>query len=107
TGRGVRSYRPRIFLVGGLMGGTGGGMFLDLAYLLRNLSRQMGLPSPRIAGLLFVPEMEKRGSRHPAGRGGKGAPAAGSKQEGSRPSAAGIDATTRMGPLGNTCAALT
>ncbi len=103
TGRGVRSYRPRIFLVAGLMGGTGGGMFLDLAYLLRNLSRQMGTPNPRITGVLFVPQMEKRGSQHPKGR----EAAKGSSHDGQPPSTQGIEAAARVGPLGNACAALT
>jgi serine/threonine protein kinase len=68
TNLGVRSFRPRVFLVTGLMGGTGSGMFLDLAYLLRHLLRQLGLPRPEVTGLLFVPRIETRKSSQGKGK---------------------------------------
>ena len=50
-----RSSVPRIYLVTSLMGGTGSGMFLDLAYLVRRLLREQGQERPELNGLFFVP----------------------------------------------------
>ncbi|HJZ53429.1 MAG TPA: tubulin-like doman-containing protein, partial [Gemmataceae bacterium] len=46
TGLGLRTNRPRAYLVTGLAGGTGGGMFLDLAYLIRHELRSVGYTRP-------------------------------------------------------------
>ncbi|HTK76799.1 MAG TPA: tubulin-like doman-containing protein, partial [Gemmataceae bacterium] len=54
TGLGVRSERPRVVIVAGLGGGTGGGMFLDLAYLVRQKLRRNGHP-PDVSGVLILP----------------------------------------------------
>src|SRR5262249_25336933 len=42
TGLKIRGRRPRVYLVAGLAGGTGGGMFIDLAYVVRDLLKQLG-----------------------------------------------------------------
>src|SRR5207248_8937697 len=42
TQLGVRSGSPRVYVVAGLAGGTGGGMFLDVAYTLRHLLKSLG-----------------------------------------------------------------
>jgi serine/threonine protein kinase len=55
TGLGIRRYRPRVYIVTSLSGGTGGGMFLDLAYVVRHLMRQLGLGEPDVVGLCFLP----------------------------------------------------
>ena len=55
TRLGLRSTFPRIYLATSLTGGTGSGMFLDLAYLVRRVARQMGFGPPQIIGLLGVP----------------------------------------------------
>ena len=55
TGLGLRSTFPRVFLATSLSGGTGSGMFLDLAYLIRRIARQMGFGQPHLFGLLGVP----------------------------------------------------
>jgi hypothetical protein len=55
TGLALRSNRPRAYVVCGLGGGTGGGMFLDLAYLLRRQLKQFGYPQPDVVGLFLAP----------------------------------------------------
>jgi hypothetical protein len=55
TGLGLRSNRPRAYIVCGLGGGTGGGMFLDLAYMLRRQLKQFGYPQPDVVGLFLAP----------------------------------------------------
>ena len=66
TGLGLRSNRPRAYVVAGLGGGTGGGMFLDLAYLVRHELRQVGYLKPEVVGLFFVPPADKAASRNAA-----------------------------------------
>jgi serine/threonine protein kinase len=63
TGLGLRSTRPRIYLATSLAGGTGSGMFLDLAYLVRRVAKQLGFGSPQIVGLLGVPTFAQPGDR--------------------------------------------
>jgi len=55
TGLGFRSNRPRTYVVAGTAGGTGSGMFLDLAYLLKAQLRAAGHRSPETVGVLLVP----------------------------------------------------
>jgi serine/threonine protein kinase len=50
---------PRIYIVGSLAGGTGGGMFVDLAYVLRNLMRSEGHTNAELVGLFFLPEASR------------------------------------------------
>jgi serine/threonine protein kinase len=59
TGLGIRRRRPRVYIVSSLAGGTGGGMFLDLAYVTRNLARANGLGSPELIGLCLLPPAER------------------------------------------------
>ena len=63
TGLGLRTNRPRVYLLAGLGGGTGGGMFLDLAFLLRHELRQVGYLRPEVVGLFFVPPVDKSSAR--------------------------------------------
>jgi serine/threonine protein kinase len=56
TGLGVRSTRPRVYIVTGLAGGTGSGMFIDLAYAIRAQLRQLGY-APDVVGLLAAPSV--------------------------------------------------
>ncbi len=55
TKLGVRTNRPRVYVVASLGGGTGGGMFLDLAYLLRALLKQKGYAEPEVVGVFVLP----------------------------------------------------
>jgi serine/threonine protein kinase len=64
TRLGVRSNRPRVYVVAGLGGGTGGGMFLDAAYAARHKLRQLGYTDPEVVGLFLLPPAE-RGTKGP------------------------------------------
>jgi hypothetical protein len=55
TGRTLASNRPRVYVVGGLAGGTAGGMFLDLAYTLRAHLKFLGYHDPDIVGVFLLP----------------------------------------------------
>jgi hypothetical protein len=55
SGLGLRSSRPRVYVIAGLAGGTGGGMFLDLAYVARALLRERGYRRPEVVGLFLLP----------------------------------------------------
>lgn len=59
TGLGVRSMHPRVYVVAGLGGGTGSGMFIDVAYMLRSTLRQMGT-APNLTGVFLLPPAERR-----------------------------------------------
>ncbi len=59
SGIGVRTNRPRVYVVANLAGATGGGVFLDLAYTLRALLRQMGYVQPDVVGLLMLPAVDR------------------------------------------------
>ena len=50
-----RTNRPGVYVVAGLAGGTGGGMFLDVAYAVRNRLRRMGYGAPEVIGILVAP----------------------------------------------------
>ena len=55
TGLKRRTNRPRVYVVASLAGGTGGGMFLDMAYCLRTRLKRMGYEAPEVIGVLLVP----------------------------------------------------
>jgi hypothetical protein len=55
AGLDMRSNRPRVYVVAALAGGTGGGMFLDVAYAVRHRLKKMGYANPEVVGVLFVP----------------------------------------------------
>jgi hypothetical protein len=63
TGLGLRSNRPRVYLVASLGGGTGSGMFLDLAYTVRALLKQQGYEQPDVVGLLLLPTVDGQRTR--------------------------------------------
>jgi serine/threonine protein kinase len=58
-GLGLRTLKPRVYVVTSLAGGTGSGMFLDFAYVLRKLLKAQGHECPDIVGLFFLPAMER------------------------------------------------
>jgi serine/threonine protein kinase len=59
TGLGKRSNWPRVYIVTSLTGGTGSGMFIDLAYVTRGLLKQIGYPRAELVGLFLVPEVDQ------------------------------------------------
>src|SRR5262249_22450608 len=60
TGLSLRSSRPRVYLAAHLAGGTGGGMFIDLAYLIRDVLKQMGYATASVDGLFWLPAADGR-----------------------------------------------
>jgi serine/threonine protein kinase len=52
TGLPVGGPQPRVFLISSTCGGTGGGMVLDLAYLVRKLITELGLSDEGVCGIL-------------------------------------------------------
>lgn len=52
TGLPVGGQQPRVFLISSTSGGTGGGMVLDLAYLVRKLITDLGLSDEGVCGIL-------------------------------------------------------
>jgi serine/threonine protein kinase len=62
TGLGLRTTRPRVYVVTGLTGGSGSGMFLDVAYAVRQTLVQLGFPRAEVVGVLLVPPIERSGS---------------------------------------------
>jgi serine/threonine protein kinase len=62
TALGLRSTRPRAYVVTGLAGGTGSGMFLDMAWALRRELLQLGYPQAEVIGVLLIPTVERTGA---------------------------------------------
>jgi serine/threonine protein kinase len=59
TGLGMRTNQARAYIVANIAGGTGGGAFLDAAYLVRHELRQVGYRKPESVGILMVPPADK------------------------------------------------
>ncbi len=55
TGLRRRTNRPRVYVVAGAGGGTGGGMLLDVAYAVRAKLKRMGYEHPELVGVLLLP----------------------------------------------------
>jgi serine/threonine protein kinase len=55
TGLQRRTNRPQVYIVASLAGGTGGGMFIDMAYATRAKLKRMGYDDPEVIGLLVLP----------------------------------------------------
>lgn len=60
---GIRSPNPRVYVVAGLGGNTGSGMFLDAAYTVRSLLRKLGCTRAEVVGLFFLPAVAQQGIR--------------------------------------------
>lgn len=52
TGLGLRDETPRVFFVTTISGGAGSGMFLDLAYIVRRIFADLGMPTDGLIALL-------------------------------------------------------
>ncbi|HLW64808.1 MAG TPA: tubulin-like doman-containing protein [Gemmataceae bacterium] len=66
TGLGLRSNQPRVYIITALGGGTGSGMFLDLAYILRNQLKMLGYPEPAVHALLMLPHVDRNATKSQA-----------------------------------------
>lgn len=60
TQLGLRGNRVRVYIVASLAGGSGSGMFLDLAYTVRALLKQAGYAHPDVVGLLLLPHVDRQ-----------------------------------------------
>jgi eukaryotic-like serine/threonine-protein kinase len=58
TALGLRSTRPRVYVVTSLTGGTGSGMFLDVALAVRRTLQTLGHPRAEVVGVLLTPSVE-------------------------------------------------
>ena len=63
TALGQRTNRPRVYIVTSLAGGTGSGMFIDVAYVMRHLVKQRGFEQPDIVGIFVLPPADRNPSR--------------------------------------------
>jgi hypothetical protein len=63
TGLGLRSNRVRVYVIASLAGGTGSGMFLDLAYSVRALLKRGGSQQPDVVGLFLLPNVDRNRTR--------------------------------------------
>ncbi|MBY0525773.1 MAG: protein kinase [Gemmataceae bacterium] len=63
TRLGLRTNRPRVYVIANLAGGTGGGMFIDMGYVARSMLRQLGYTEPDVIGLFFVPAVDRKPNR--------------------------------------------
>jgi serine/threonine protein kinase len=52
---GLRTRVPRIYVVTNLAGTTGGGMFIDLAYVMRQMLRRQGNNNAEVVGVFYLP----------------------------------------------------
>jgi serine/threonine protein kinase len=59
TRLGLRTGRPRVYVVASLAGGSGGGMFLDLAYVTRALLGDLGHPDAEVVGIFLLPPADR------------------------------------------------
>jgi serine/threonine protein kinase len=59
TRLGLRTTRPRVYVVASLAGGTGGGMFLDLAYVTRAALAEQGFADAEVVGLFLLPPADR------------------------------------------------
>jgi serine/threonine protein kinase len=62
TGLGIRSEQVRVYIIAGLSGGTGSGMFLDMAYLARHILREAGLTMADVIGMFLLPPTSRSGA---------------------------------------------
>jgi serine/threonine protein kinase len=60
TGRAMRSNVPRVYVVAGLGGGSGSGMFIDLAYTARDCLKRLGYAHREVMGLFVLAAADKR-----------------------------------------------
>lgn len=56
TALGIRTNRPRVYVIAHLGGGTGGGAFIDVAYALRHRLKALGYDEPDVVGIIRLPK---------------------------------------------------
>jgi serine/threonine protein kinase len=66
TRLGVRTSRPRVYIVNSLCGGTGSGMFIDLAYTVRRQLGKIGVTELDVVGVFLLPAADRNARKNPA-----------------------------------------
>jgi eukaryotic-like serine/threonine-protein kinase len=66
TDLGTRTGIPRVVVIANLAGATGGGTYLDIAYLVRSQLRLMNLAHAEVVGLFYLPPTGRDGIRSAA-----------------------------------------
>ncbi len=66
TRLGLRTNRPRVYVISSLGGGTGGGMFVDIGYIARSMLQRMGFEKPETVGVFLLPPAERSARKSPA-----------------------------------------
>ncbi|HEX3314934.1 MAG TPA: tubulin-like doman-containing protein [Gemmataceae bacterium] len=66
TDLGTRTGVPRVVVIANLAGATGGGTFLDIAYLVRSQLRRMNLAHAEVVGVFYLPPTGRDGIRSAA-----------------------------------------
>lgn len=57
----LRTAVPRVYIIVGLGGNTGSGMFLDVAYIVRHYLRKLGLAQAETVGVFLLPAANGEG----------------------------------------------
>lgn len=55
----LRTNQPRVYVISSLAGGSGSGMFLDVAYCVRSLMNKLGFQQPSLVGVFFLPPLDR------------------------------------------------
>jgi serine/threonine protein kinase len=63
TNLGLCTNRPRVYVVASLCGGTGSGMFIDTAYMVRHQLKTLGYTEPDVVGVLLLPIVDRNPAR--------------------------------------------
>jgi serine/threonine protein kinase len=66
TKLGLRCHSPRVYVVTSLAGGTGGGMFLDVAFVVRGLLKKLGQEQAEVVGVCLLPPADRDPRNQPA-----------------------------------------
>jgi serine/threonine protein kinase len=61
----LRTNQPRVYVIAAMGGGTGGGMFIDIAYIARQHLMKLGFPNPEVVGILLLPPADRAAAKGP------------------------------------------
>jgi serine/threonine protein kinase len=65
TGLNMYALLPRVYVITSLGGGTGSGMFIDIAYLVRQQLQELGYETAEVVGLCYLPHVNRDARRVP------------------------------------------
>jgi hypothetical protein len=61
----MRTNQPRVYVIASMGGGTGSGMFIDIAYIARQQLMKLGFPNPEVVGILLLPPADRTSAKGP------------------------------------------